>query len=284
MRGEVPFGVVTQAAMAFAQLSGAFSLVVAQFGSISSFAAVVSRLNGLDEALEEARVPAPGGIETVETPDRVAFEDLTLQADGGKRALVKGVTASVERGQRLSVTGPDEGGQRALFLATANLWEAGRGRIERPPLPQTRFVPQTPYLVPGTLRDQFRAADPDAAADDARVLDALVAAGLERLPARVGGLDTERDWGSVLNLREQQSLAVAQVLFAHPRFAFLDRVSIALGSRAAAEVLERLEGAGIGLVTFTGAEEPVGHSDAILELDADGSWSVHAAAAGQAAS
>src|SRR5262249_7181515 len=88
MRGEVQFGVVTQAAMAFAQLSGAFSLVITQFGSISSFAAVVSRLNGLNEALEEARIAAPGGIETVETPNHVAFEDLTLQADGGKVTLV----------------------------------------------------------------------------------------------------------------------------------------------------------------------------------------------------
>jgi putative ATP-binding cassette transporter len=74
-----------------------------------------------------------------------------------------------------------------------------------------------------------------------------------------------------------------RVLFARPQFAFLDRLSTALGSRAAAEVLERLEDAGVGLVTFVGAEEPVGHPDAILELDADGSWSVHAPTAGHAA-
>ena len=60
----------------------------------------------------------------------------------------------------------------------------------------------------------------------------------------------------------------AQIAFNHV-FAFLDRVNTALGPRAAAEALERLEDAGVGLVIFAGAEEPAGHPDAILELDGE---------------
>jgi vitamin B12/bleomycin/antimicrobial peptide transport system ATP-binding/permease protein len=41
IRGEIQFGVIMQSAMAFSQLLGAFSLIVNQFQSISSFAAVV---------------------------------------------------------------------------------------------------------------------------------------------------------------------------------------------------------------------------------------------------
>jgi putative ATP-binding cassette transporter len=51
-RGEVEFGVVTQSAMAFAQLLGAFSLIVAQFQSLSTFAAVIGRLGALHEEME----------------------------------------------------------------------------------------------------------------------------------------------------------------------------------------------------------------------------------------
>jgi len=51
-RGEVEFGVVTQSAMAFAQLLGAFSLIVAQFQSLSTFAAVIGRLGALREEME----------------------------------------------------------------------------------------------------------------------------------------------------------------------------------------------------------------------------------------
>ena len=49
IRGEVEFGVITQSAMAFSTLVGALSLVVTQFQSISSFAAVISRLGSLGE-------------------------------------------------------------------------------------------------------------------------------------------------------------------------------------------------------------------------------------------
>ena len=59
IRGEVQFGVITQSAMAFAQLLGAFSLIVTQFQSISSFAAVVARLSSLAEAIEGAQAGPP---------------------------------------------------------------------------------------------------------------------------------------------------------------------------------------------------------------------------------
>src|SRR5262245_60705431 len=55
IRGEAQFGVITQSAIAFGQLIGAFSLIVTQFQSISSFAAVVARLGALAEAIERAQ-------------------------------------------------------------------------------------------------------------------------------------------------------------------------------------------------------------------------------------
>ena len=62
IRGKVEFGVVTQSAMAFAQLLGAFSLIVNQFQSISSFAAVIARLSALVGAVEKGPpVPPDGG-------------------------------------------------------------------------------------------------------------------------------------------------------------------------------------------------------------------------------
>jgi putative ATP-binding cassette transporter len=57
LRGGVELGVVTQSAMAFAQLLGAFSLIVAQFQSISSFTAVVRRLGSFREAMDGAELP-----------------------------------------------------------------------------------------------------------------------------------------------------------------------------------------------------------------------------------
>ena len=54
---KIEFGVITQSAMAFATLVAAFSLIVTQFQSLSSYAAVVARLSALVEAVEQAGVP-----------------------------------------------------------------------------------------------------------------------------------------------------------------------------------------------------------------------------------
>jgi putative ATP-binding cassette transporter len=63
IRGEVEFGVVTQAAMAFSQVQGAFSLLVTQFQEVTTYAAVVERLGTLWEATE------PGGSELAAVRD-----------------------------------------------------------------------------------------------------------------------------------------------------------------------------------------------------------------------
>jgi len=58
IRNEVPFGAIPQAAMAFAQVVGAFSLIVTKFQEVSSFAAVISRLGSMWEAMESAGTPS----------------------------------------------------------------------------------------------------------------------------------------------------------------------------------------------------------------------------------
>ena len=52
MRGEIEFGVITQSTMVFTTLVAAFSLVVTQFQSLSTYGAVVSRLGSLLDAFE----------------------------------------------------------------------------------------------------------------------------------------------------------------------------------------------------------------------------------------
>ncbi len=57
IEGKIEFGVITQSAMAFSTLVAAFSLIVTQFQSLSSFAAVVARLSALVEAFGQPSDP-----------------------------------------------------------------------------------------------------------------------------------------------------------------------------------------------------------------------------------
>src|SRR5438105_3997594 len=226
-RGEVEFGVITQSAMAFSTLVAALSLVVTQFQSISSFAAVVARVGSLVDALEAAPAPAADPITVDEDDARVAWEHVTLLAHGDERALLTDLSVSVPLGTRVLIAGPNEAAKVALFRATAGMWEHGHGRIVRPALDRILFLPERPYLPPGTLREVVLRTGREAIPDQ-EILGVLETLGLEAALERTGGLDAEADWNDALSLGEQQLLSVARAVLAAPRFVFLDRVRAAV--------------------------------------------------------
>src|SRR5262249_13565715 len=153
------------------------SLIINQFGSISLFAAVVARLNALVGAVEREGVARPE-IETVEDHDRLAYERLTLRPLQDDGPLLADVSVSIARGTRVLVTGPNGAGGVALFRGTAGVWSRGEGRIIRPPLDAVLFLPQQPYLPPGTLRHLLIRAGQEQDTSDERILGAIHDGGL----------------------------------------------------------------------------------------------------------
>ena len=271
IRGSVEFGTITQSAVAFTQLLGAFSVIVTQFGALSSFAAVVSRLAGFAEVLETMDGDRPA-IETVENGDRVAYEELTLRASQDDGMLLTGLSVSIPGGMRVLVTGPNEAARVALFRATAGIWSRGEGRIVRPPLDAISFLPQQPYLTPGTLRHLLVQAGREQDISDEHILAVVHDSDLGSLVERMGGLDVERDWPTILSLGERQQLAIARLILARPSFAILDRVSTALGSARLTQSLQRLTDNSIAYMNFDEAVVSVDLYDAVLEIDANATW------------
>ena len=240
---------ITQSAMAFSQLLGAFSLVVTQIQSLSSYAAVLARLTGLVTGVDNATLPAATAPGSLEVEGRLAYEDLTLRSRRDGSVLVERLSVEVSRGTRVLVTGPEDA-QLALFRATAGLWDTGDGRIVRPPADRIMFLPERPYLPPGTLREALLRTKHEGDVADPTIVAVLGELGLEPLLARVGGLDAERDWDDALSLSEQQLVAVARVVLAAPSFAVLQSSGSTLGAEALERVVVRLSGASVGCLVF----------------------------------
>lgn len=273
IRGEVEFGVVTQSAMAFAQLLGAFSLIVNQFQSISSFAAVIVRLSALVGAIEKEPASSRMAIAVVVTDRRIAYKELTLFSSEDGRELVKNLSVDIPRGTRVLVIGSNEAARTALFHATAGIWPAGVGTLIRPPLDAIFFLPQRPYLPPGTLRDVLLRTGQEQLITDDQITSALHNAGLDSVLARAGGLNSEHDWSTMLSLGEQQLLAFTRLTLARPSFAMLDRVNSSLNAAQLRQALRILDENSITYIAFAEDAESVAFYDAVLEIDADGTWS-----------
>lgn len=277
MAGKVQFGTITQSAMAFSQLLGAFSLVVTQFGAISSYAAVLARLDALARAVE----PSPDSARTLhirEADDRVAYEHVTLAALRDGRVLLDDLTATIPGGTRVLVRSADAAAREAIVNATAGMSVRGSGVIARPPLGAIAFLPERPFVPPGTLRQVLLGNGDGTMAGDATDADVhrvLATLGIEDVVTRTG-LDAEENWSDVLTLREQQLLSIARVVLTRPQFVFLDHPGRTLDAERIDKALSALCACRTTCVTVASAEdetEHLGHYDALLDIGEAGRWS-----------
>jgi putative ATP-binding cassette transporter len=273
--GNVEFGVITQSTMAFATLLGAFSLIVTQFQSISAFTAVTARLHILSDAIEKAHHTTPCAIRMEECPDRVRYEAVTLQSSDKSRVLLENLDLEIPRGSRWLVTSADDAPKVALFRATASVWDCGGGRITRPGLDDILFLPERPYLPPGTLRDVLLRTGREAVTKDSEIMIILHKLGLESAVERAGGLDADKDWDDVFSIGEQHLLSVARIFLASPAFVFLDRPGSSLPKSQISAILEMLTARGIGVVVFAKNGESRLRYDSCLELKPEGKWDIH---------
>lgn len=277
IRGDTEFGVITQSAMAFSMLIGAFSLIITQFQSISSYAAVTERLINLWYEIQLAQADTSLGTNYVEDDDRVAYENLTLRSSTNGHDLVRDLTISISHGTRVLITGADERAEDALFKATMGILDTGTGTVIRPRLDHILFLPERPYLPPGTLREALVSGEEDLAMTDEVILETLRSLGLEATVDRVGGLHVERDWDSILSVDEQRSISFARVLLAAPRFAVLERPSTELDPAMTRMLMKMLTDRDITYLTIgrpgqRGKDERIENYDAVLRLLPEGRW------------
>jgi putative ATP-binding cassette transporter len=272
IQGKAEFGVITQSAVAFGHLLGAFSIIVTQFQSISTYTAVVARLNALRAAMIQERPSPCPTVEVAESVGSVAFEHLTLYSPRDGRPLIKDLSLSIPAGVCLLVRSTSESAEKALFRATADLWYHGEGRILHPGHDEIFFLPEKPYLSPGTLRDVLLRTGEEELVPDEHVLESLKALNLGHALEKAGGLDVERNWGDILSLGEQQRLCFARVLLAEPRFVFLDHPSRGLSECPLGELLKLLREQDITYLTLGDTTDDARSYDRLLEIDADGTW------------
>ncbi len=223
-------GLIIEVSSAFGGVQGGLSYIVTSYAELAVWHAVVDRLAGFTQHIEQTRKRAPGVGHITHTDDGnfLYVERLTLQAPDG-RPLLTDLSVRMTPGDSMLLTGPSGSGKSTLLRAVAGIWPFGNGKITRPPRSESLFLPQKPYLPLGSLRDIL--LYPHGAADTStEVLSAaLRAVNLERL---IPALDEDRPWSLILSLGEQQRLAFARILLRKPRWIYMDEATSALDEPA----------------------------------------------------
>lgn len=266
--GRFQLGEFTQAAYAFSVLQGSLSLIVDQFQGLTDYASVVNRLAAFEERCDAAGSDGLDGrtrIEVVEAPAAVVLENVTLMTPDWKRELQRNLFAEVGDGDALLIRGPSGAGKTSLMRAVAGIWSFGSGRILRPPSEQIMFMPQKPYLILGSLRQQLQYPRASEVSDEA-LLEVLRAVGLAHLPDQFGGLDAELRWADVLSGGEQQRLVFARLLLNQPRFAFLDEATSALDMAVEENLYSQLSDSPIAFISIGHRESLRKFHSKVIEL------------------
>lgn len=272
--GQVQYGDITQAGFAFGQIFDAFALVVLQINQLSAFAAGVNRLETFAEALEVRDKPPSAEVTAIDTTEgsEIALEQVSLATPKGQRMLLRDLSMTLEPHQGLVIVGQSGVGKSSLLRAIGGLWSTGKGKIVRPNLSEMLFLPQRPYMVLGTLRDQLLYPNLARETSHETLCKALEQVNLSDLPGRVGGFDVELDWADVLSLGEQQRLAFARLVLAQPRYAILDEATSALDLANEEQLYNKLREMGTTFVSVGHRTSLLKYHDLVLELRSDSDW------------
>jgi vitamin B12/bleomycin/antimicrobial peptide transport system ATP-binding/permease protein len=280
MRGQVEFGVVTQAAGAFAAVLAAVSLIITQFGGLSTYLAGVQRLGSLWDQLDEsdaedARIAEESTKAPEENSRIVKLDELTIATPGGEKELVTALSFELRENQSLMIMGPSGTGKSSVLRTIAGLWPGASGTLERPAFIHLMFLPQRPYMVEGSLRDQLLYPYPDRGATDDEIRKVVNQVNLSDVFGRVDGdLDRVVDWSNVLSLGEQQRVAFARLFLRKPRFAFLDEATSALDEDNQKDLYASIRESGIGYISVGHRTTLIQYHDRLLQLQRTGTWKI----------
>ena len=134
------------------------------------------------------------------------------------------------------------------------------------------FIPQKPYMLLGSLREQLAYPLQPDRFDADQFRSVLQEVRLPDLINRYPDLDVKQDWPRLLSLGEQQRLAFARLLLNAPHMVVLDEATSALDVATERHLYELLCRREISFISVGHRPTLREFHDTVLELDGKGGW------------
>jgi thiol reductant ABC exporter CydD subunit len=235
----------------------------------AQFHAVTDGLAAASDALAVIEAPSPSFADSRGDSDgnrrTIMVDSLSVAHPGRSAAAPDGVSVTVRPGEIAVITGPSGCGKSTLIDVLLGFEQPSRGRVETVDRSRIGWVPQQPYLFPGTVASNIRLGWPSAS--DAAVLAAARAAALDDVP--LDRAVTERGGG--LSAGQRRRVALARALLPDRPFLLLDEPTAGLDAGREAHVLGTLRAqAAAGRAILIAAHHPrvIAIADTVVRLDA----------------
>ena len=272
-RGEIDYGRFIQASFAFNMVEGSLFFIVNQIEELAKFTAGIGRLEGFQSKVESISQEKPiENINNISYDSSILIQDANLSAPGSSKLIIKNLSLSITENESLLVVGPSGCGKTSLLRMISGLWEPENGLIKKPKTGDLLFIPQKPYMILGSLREQLcYPTQVDKFSDD-HLISVLHEVNLKSLSDRYPNLDIKQDWPRILSLGEQQRLAFARLLLNSPHFAVLDEATSALDIETEKHLYNLLKERELSIISVGHRPTLKDFHQNVLELNGKGAW------------
>ncbi len=270
--GEMQLGGFMQTLSAFGRVQDALSYFVDAYDSIAKYVAVIRRLSGFTQHMEEVDALESKFRRMNNEADALTLTDIEIDLPEGDK-LIEQLNLTVNPGEYLLVSGKSGAGKSTLLRALAELWPYGSGQIAMPDDWRVMFLPQRPYLPLGTLRQAIYYPQSVPENDETDIAALLDEFGLSTLRDKLDEVD---DWSRILSLGEQQRIAFIRILLFKPQLAFLDESTSAMDEELEARSYDKLkeELPDMAVVSVGHRSSILQRHNVILRLIDNGAWMI----------